>query len=340
MTVQTQGQTRRPRSWAWLMMLLVPVLLGGLGGTLLIGAVPTSVGEVWAALSGDTASPAYDPVFSARLPRMMMALLLGAGLGASGALMQLITRNPLASPYTMGLSATAEFVMVLSLAYLPFLSTLGPLPAFAGAALGGALVICYAVSAPQSGIVTLALTGMAVHLLFSALSQAVILLNDRAVDVLFWLSGTLAGTQWASVSQAAPVTVISLLIALFSSSRLYALTLGRDTVISLGYSFLGLTALAGVLVIFLAGTAVAFAGPIGFIGLMVPHIVRRLMGESPRFFLVACALAGALVLLLADLLARALVYPGEIPTGVVTAVVGAPVFLTLALRYRGRQEMN
>lgn len=315
---------------------LAAALLAAVLLSLLVGAGDVGPGSALRALlTGDLGSPAGEALLFVRLPRAVLGVLVGAALAVAGAVMQLVTRNPLASPQTLGVNGCAALAMVASIVVAtPW--DLGPVPAFAGAAVGGAVVLLLSAGGTR-GPVVLALAGLALHLLATALVQAFTVLNDAAVDVVFWLNGSLAGAQWGEVRTALPFVVVGLAGVLAATGRLQALSLGPEVVTSLGQSYALTSAGAIGLVTVLAGTCVAVAGPIGFVGLIVPHIVRALVGRSPRWELALCALAGAALLVGADTGARLVRWPAETPVGVLTALVGAPVYLLLARRVvRGR----
>lgn len=308
-------------------LLLVAAAVTGL----LVGAGAITSGHILRALSeADLESPAGALALHVRLPRVVLAALIGAALGIAGNLMQLLTRNPLASPQTLGINGCAALAMVLAIVLdVPW--DAGVVPAFVGAAAGGAFIALLSMGVAR-GTIVLALAGLALHLLCTALIEAITVLNDAAVDVVFWLNGSLAGAQWGDVGVAAPGIVTGITATLLFNRHLQALAFGREVVLSLGQSY-GLTTMgATALVVLLAGSCVAVAGPIGFVGLVVPHLVRAVIGKNPTWELPLCALAGASLLLLADAAARVVLWPSETPVGILTALVGAPAFLFLARR--------
>ncbi|MBF9336106.1 iron ABC transporter permease [Microbacterium lacticum] len=315
---------------------LTAALLAAVLFSLLVGAGDVGPGSALRALlTGDLGSPTGEALLFVRLPRAVLGVLVGAALAVAGAVMQLVTRNPLASPQTLGVNGCAALATVASIVVATSWE-LGLVPAFVGAAVGGAVVLLLSAGGTR-GPVVLALAGLALHLLATALVQAFTVLNDAAVDVVFWLNGSLAGAQWGEVRTALPFVVVGLVGVLAATGRLQALSLGPEVVTSLGQSYALTSAGAIGLVTVLAGICVAVAGPIGFIGLIVPHIVRALVGRSPRWELALCAITGAALLVGADTAARLVRWPAETPVGVLTALVGAPVYLLLARRVvRGR----
>lgn len=274
---------------------------------------------------------AVDIVLHARLPRTVLGAIVGAALGVAGLLMQIMTRNPLASAQTFGVSAGASAAMVGAMIFTPAISALGVFPAVVGACIGGILVWSLGFRL-GTGVASFALVGISVHLLFSSLVEGMAVLHDASVDIVFWLAGSISGAQWNDVVTALPWVGLAILIAIASARSLRVFGLGREAATALGLNYLKMSAHVGALVIVLAGTAVAVAGPIGFIGLLVPHLVRPDPHSPSRSSIVAVALGGAMILTAADVLGR-LIYPAsDMPAGVVTALVGAPVYLFLAAK--------
>ncbi|ACB60869.1 transport system permease protein [Exiguobacterium sibiricum 255-15] len=267
-----------------------------------------------------------------RLPRLVLGLILGANLAVAGALMQAVTRNPLASPQVFGVNAGASLFVILALLLFPALGTANLVYfAFFGAMIGGLLVFSFASVRGMTSL-KLALVGMAIHLLLTSLTKGLILFNDRITNVLYWLSGSISDSGWLEVRLIVPWSIIGLILAFSLAKSLAIFQLGQDVAVGLGQNITRIRMLAAVAVVLLAGVTVAVAGAIGFIGLMVPHIVRRLVGEDYRYVLPVSALCGGLLLTSADVLARFIAYPYESPVGIVTALLGAPFFLYLAKR--------
>ena len=321
---------------SFVLALVLAVILA-LAGSLFVGASsqpPSAI--IQAALAGDFRNHVLETVLYIRLPRGVLAALVGAALAVAGAIMQLVTRNPLASPQTLGINATAALAMVVTIVLGVNIGGTGAIPAFLGAFIGGIAVTIFSIVTSR-GPVVLALAGMAVHLLCTALIQALAVLNERAVDVVFWMNGSVAGAQWDKVRLAGPILAVTLLIVFLLSRSIQALGLGREIATGLGLNYVRTMFGATILVTMLAGTSVAVAGPIGFVGLIVPHIVRSIIERAPAWEFPLCALAGALLLVLADIGARVVMWPTETPVGVLTALIGAPVFLLLA-RSVGRRK--
>ena len=287
----------------------------------------------------------YDPrnfeqriIIDLRLVRLAAALLTGAALGVAGLLLQTVIRNPLGEPHILGLNAGASLAVVAT-------SALGlspgafpaarPLTAACGAALlfGGVMALA---SAGRGGATPLRITlcGVALSAFASAVTAAILILDEQTLLAMrTWLAGDLAGLNWSTLRTALVPALIGLGVALFLAPRLNVLALGDKVALGLGVNLVQ-TRLLGLLAIaLLCGVAVAVAGPIGFVGLVVPHVVRRLVTEDIRLALPLAAPVGALVLLLADIAARTLVAPQELATGAMTALVGAPLFIFIAARF-------
>ncbi|MFP0451121.1 FecCD family ABC transporter permease [Klebsiella quasipneumoniae] len=336
MSVTIQHSARR-RARPRLALLLLTVLL--IAGSL----VHLGLGARW--IAPQTVLQAlleYNPrnfeqriIVELRLVRLAAALLTGAALGVAGLLLQTVIRNPLGEPHILGLNAGASLAVVatsalgLSLGAFP---AARPLTAACGAALlfGGVMVLA---SAGRGGATPLRITLCGVAL--SAFASAAILILDEQTLLAMrtWLAGDLAGLNWSTLWTALVPALIGLGVALFLAPRLNVLALGDKVALGLGVNLVQ-TRLLGLLAIaLLCGAAVAVAGPIGFVGLVVPHVVRRLVTEDIRLALPLAAPVGALVLLLADIAARTLVAPQELATGAMTALVGAPLFIFIAARF-------
>ncbi|MGY2172206.1 FecCD family ABC transporter permease [Pseudomonas gingeri] len=315
---------------ALLVMLLSCVL------SLAAGATWIEPSQLFAGLmQPDTLSAGQQLIVSTRLTRTLMAVAVGASLAVAGALMQALTRNPLASPGLFGVNAGATFAIILGSSFFALSSMHQWLwCAFIGAALAGALVWLIGNRGQGSlNPLRIVLAGAAITALFSAFSQALLVVNEEGLDtVLFWLAGSLSERDLA---MAAPL-LIGVLLALFGAwllaGQVNVLNAGEAIATGLGQRTGLIRLLMSILIIGLAGSAVALAGSIGFIGLLVPHMVRKGLSIDHRWLLPGCALLGATLLLLADTLARVVILPQEVPVGVMTALFGAPFFIALARR--------
>jgi iron complex transport system permease protein len=266
----------------------------------------------------------------------VLGLLAGAALGLAGALMQGHTRNPLADPGLLGVNAGAAFLVVVGI-YVFGISSLSGYVWFAFAGALGASVAVFALGAvgPRGGAtpVTLAVAGAAVSALLYGLTSAVILTDVRTLDAYrFWNVGSLAGREPAIAGQVAPFLLAGALIALATAPALNALSLGDDVARSLGHSVRRTRGLGVAAITLLAGSATAACGPIAFLGLIVPHVVRSFTGPDHRWLLPASALSGAVLLLTADVVGRVVARPGELQVGIVLALLGAPFFIALVRR--------
>lgn len=274
-----------------------------------------------------------------RVPRALSAALVGACLAVAGALMQGITRNPLADPGILGVNAGASFAVVITVfVFGATSSTTFALFAFVGAAVAAVLVYGLgSVGRGQMGPMRLAIAGAALAALLSSFTTATLILSDQTMDTIrFWLAGSVLGRDLALLQQISPYVLVGFGLALVLSRPITALMLGEDVAGGLGQKTALTKSLAVLSVVLLAGSAVAVAGPVGFIGLVVPHAVRFFVGLDYRWILPYSAIIGGIVLLGADILSRIVLSPQEIPVGVTTALLGAPFFIYLA-RYRAPQ---
>ncbi|WP_102157974.1 FecCD family ABC transporter permease [Zhihengliuella halotolerans] len=306
------------------------VVLSGI--SLAVGARATSLPVVWQALT------AYDPtitdhvVIQARIPRTVTGLVVGAALALAGAAMQGITRNPLADPGILGLNAGAALAVVLGIHLFGITSVSGySWFAFAGAAFA-AVVIYLVASLGREGAtpVKLALAGAALAAGLASIMHAVLLMDQTALDGFrFWQVGVLGARSVAEVATMVPFIAVGTVLALASTRLFNALALGDDAATGLGVRVGRGRVVSGLGVVLLAGGATALAGPIAFLGLVVPHALRLLVGADYRHLLPLSILAGPVLLLGADVLGRVVLPPSEVQVGVMTAVIGAPVFIWL-----------
>ncbi|MBJ9204488.1 Fe(3+) dicitrate ABC transporter permease subunit FecD [Citrobacter sp. FDAARGOS_156] len=276
----------------------------------------------------------YHYVLTAyRLPRLLLALLVGAALAVAGVLVQGIVRNPLASPDILGVNHAASLASVGALLLLPSLPVIAlPLLAFAG---GMAGLILLRMLANTSQPMKLALTGVALSACWASLTDYLMLSRPQDVNsALMWLTGSLWGRDWSFVKIAAPLLMLFLPLSLGFCRDLDLLALGDARATTLGVSVPRTRFQALLLAVAMTSTGVAVCGPISFIGLVVPHMVRTITGGRHRWLLPVSAMTGALLLVAADLLARIIHPPLELPAGVLTAIIGAPWFVWLLVRMR------
>ncbi|WP_127104920.1 FecCD family ABC transporter permease [Pararhodobacter zhoushanensis] len=337
---------RSPRARA--MLLALVLLLAATGAaSLAVGAAgvsPLAVLGDWLA-GAEIAMRERVILFDIRLPRLITGMLVGASLAVSGAVLQGLFRNPLADPGIIGVSAGAGLGAVFAIVLgglLPFGGPhLVPLAAFVGG--WGVTMLLYAVStrAGRTSVATMLLAGIALAALAGAGMGVMIARADDAQlrDLTFWNLGSLAGASWAKLAVAAPVMLAGLAAAPFLARGLNALSLGEAAAMHLGIRVQRVKALAVLSVAASVGAAVAISGGIGFVGIVVPHLLRLAIGPDHRFLLPGSALLGAVLLLGADMISRVVVAPAELPIGIVTALAGAPVFLWLLLRKRGLVDL-
>lgn len=331
---------RRLSPWLVALVILAATALA-LVFSFTLGAQPLPWSDVWAAtraflFGGQGGSQTTTVIVTQlRMPRGVLAVLVGAGLSMAGVGMQTLVRNPLADPYLLGVSSGASVGATAVITFGLF-SSWG-LWALSGGALLGALVASltvYAVAMAQGGLspLRLVLSGVVLSSAFSALSSFLVFRagDPRAAQsVLFWLLGSLSGAEWKKVPLALGCVVLCGVLLWFASGWLDALASGEELALSLGVSVSVIRSLLFVLLAVLVGVMVALAGGIGFVGLVLPHLARRLVGARHRVLIPISALLGGLFLLLVDIVSRLVARPTEVPLGVVTGVIGAPLFLLL-----------
>ncbi|MFW1487679.1 FecCD family ABC transporter permease [Vibrio parahaemolyticus] len=270
-----------------------------------------------------------------RAPRTYAGLLIGASLAVSGVLMQGLTRNPLASPSILGINAGAACFMALASIGVPFFSQLNPIiNAVFGALLsGGAVMLLGGFFSARSHPLRLVLAGIAISALLIGLTRAsVILADDMAYSVLHWLTGSLSAVDSQQWQQLWPFATLGLVLAMGLARNLNLLALGDEVAVGLGGNIRLTRLISGLAVVLLAGTSVAIAGPIGFVGLLVPHLVRPIVGHNYHILIPVSALCGAALVTWSDALSRAIAFPAETPVGVITALLGTPCFIAIAMR--------
>lgn len=318
----------------------IPILLGALWLAMVLhlgyGAKPISVPDILSAF-WDFDQRNFDHVilWSMRLPRLVAALFVGAALSVSGALMQGVTRNPLADPGLLALMSGASFGVVIGVGVLGIESDIWlPVLAVCGAMAAATLVAAIALFTPGGrSPAVLLLAGTAVATFLKSLVTGIHLLNeDSFATFRVWLSGAITSDAAHSLPYTAPWLMGGLLFALFNARQVTALSLGQEAATGLGVNALSLSLRLLICCVVLTAASVAMVGPLGFVGLIVPHATRLLVGSDYRWIIPCSALIGALFLVLVDLLARVLLAPAEIATGVVTSLLGAPLFVALVRR--------
>ncbi len=333
---------------------LAPVLLAGLAVLVLsvpaataLGSTPLPLHEVvdvwWARLQHTASHSTADTItWQIRAPRVVLALLVGAGLAVAGTIVQTLVRNPLADPYLLGVSAGAS-VGATAVITLGVLAVAGTWALSLGAMLGAltAAAIVFGIAQAQGGLtpLRLVLTGTVLASAFSAIASFLVFRSDDpqvAQGVLFWLLGSLARASWSQLVLPVVVVAVVLVLSWFLRGWMDGLLEGADVATSLGVPVGGLRVILFVAQAILVGVMVAVAGGIGFVGLIVPHVARLLVGPVHGRLLPVAAVLGAIFTVWVDVLARVLAPPQEIPLSVVTGIIGAPVFLLLLGRRRYR----
>lgn len=315
-------------------LIAIALALGCLTAGILAGAVSLTPGELWHGLS-DPSAPGAEIVRNLRLPRVLLAFLVGGSLGVSGASLQALVRNPLAEPYLLGLSAGAGLGAVVAIGLQAGSVWAVPVAAFVGALAAVALV--YRLSQVEGRRLdphVLLLAGVVVSAFATALMSAIIVLSDAVQlrNVFLWLLGGLSGSSWQALVIFLIYSIIPLALLLLSARSLDLLVLGEETAHHLGTDVHRTRVLIYVTTALLTAAGVAACGIIGFVGLVVPHAVRRIWGPLHRTMLPFSFLVSGCFLVLADAVARTVVRPAELPVGVVTALIGVPVFAVLLRR--------
>ncbi|UNL84690.1 FecCD family ABC transporter permease [Priestia koreensis] len=325
-------------------------IVGLVGGLLLLtvcavasivmGYTHTSLKMAYDAFQHNNGSTEHLVIQNVRLPRALIAATVGASLGIAGALMQALTKNPLASPDIMGVNAGASFFIVVGF----MLFSLNSLQAFAWVAFLGAAVaamIVYLLGATGAEGLTpirLTLAGAAIAAMFSSLTQGLLVLDETSLEqVLFWLAGSVQGRKLSILWSVFPYIAVAIVVSFFIAQKINILTMGDGVAKGLGQRTGTLKVVTALIIVVLSGGAVAIAGPITFIGIIIPHIVRFLVGHDYRWILPYSAAVGGIFLLIADIGARYVIMPEEVPVGVMTAIVGTPFFIYIA-RKGGQQS--
>jgi iron complex transport system permease protein len=306
-------------------------LIGMFVAACVFGAKEITLKEVWLALTPDGAGGNISIIREIRLPREIAAGFVGAALAISGAIMQGMTRNPLADPGLLGLTAGANAALAITVAWFPSVNYFGIMMAcFMGAAVGAMLV--FGVSAMKKGgfsPLRIVLAGAAISAFLFAIAEGVGLYYKISKHVSMWTAGGLLGTTWKQLEVVVPLIAAGILISLIMSKQLTILSLNEEVAVGLGQKTAYVKAVLFVVVVLLAGASVALVGNMAFLGLMVPHIVRSFVGTDYRYILPMSAIVGATLMLLADTLGRTIHAPYETPVAAIVAVMGLPFFLMI-----------
>ena len=303
------------------------------------GSKKIPLNDIISYFTGDLTDDFFKAVIAARIPRTVFGILAGAALGVSGALMQAITRNPIADPSILGVNTGAALFVVIGIAYLNISSGIRLIGiSFAGALLTALFVYGIAsVGYGGANSLKLALAGAAVSTALGALVNTIMLPDTQVMKQFrFWQVGSISGATWEDIRLLAPFLVVGCVFAIICASPLNAMALGDEMAVSLGVK-VGVvrlvSALAGVI---LCAAVTALAGPIGFVGLMLPHIFRQIFASDLRLVIPMSAIGGAGLLTFSDVLGRVLGRPGELEVGIITAIVGAPVFIWIVCRTKAK----
>ncbi|MEE3892287.1 iron ABC transporter permease [Priestia megaterium] len=316
-------------------MLLVFIIM--FGSSMVFGAADISIKDVWLALSSSSVNEQISIIRDIRLPREIAAVFVGAALSVSGAIMQGMTRNPLADPGLLGLTSGANAALAVTIAFIPSVNYLGiTIACFIGAAVGAILV--FGIAAIKRGgfsPLRIVLAGAAVSAFLYAIGEGVGIYFKISKDVSMWTAGGMVGTSWEQLQIIVPFIVGGIFIALLLSRQLTILSLNEEVAVGLGQQTTKVKTILFVVMILLAGASVALVGNMVFIGLMIPHIVRGIVGTDYRYIIPMSAVTGAAFMLLADTLGRTVSAPYETPIAAVVSMIGLPFFLVI-VRKGGR----
>ncbi|MED0873137.1 iron ABC transporter permease [Bacillus mobilis] len=321
------------------MSLTILCLIGSIFLAIAFGAKDIHLQTVWAAVFD------YNPkvtqhqiIYELRLPRVIGAAVVGAAFAVAGAVMQGVTRNPLADAGVLGINAGAMFVVALSFAFFPHMPySYLMIVSFIGAVLSTVLIFIIG-SATSGGLTPMRLTiaGAVMAALLHSLSSGVAIYYDLSQDLAFWYAGGVAGVKWEHLELLVPIILITILFATVIGRSISLISMGDDVATNLGVKTNRTRILGMIIVVILAGVSVSAVGSIGFVGLVIPHIARKLVGVNYRLIIPMSALLGAMLLVLADLGARTVNPPKELAIGIMVALVGVPFFLYIA-RKVGRE---
>ncbi|EDS78435.1 ferrichrome transport system permease protein FhuG [Clostridium botulinum C str. Eklund] len=316
-----------------LIILISLVLLGVLIiVTIGIGSVSISVKEIIDTFLGHGNEINESIIMDMRLPRIIIAVFVGAGLSISGALLQSVMNNPLADPGITGVSSGASLLAITVMLYFPNLHGILPLMAFLGAILACMMVF---ILSWDKGLnpMRVILSGVAVNAVFVGATSLLSILNsDKIQGILLWINGSIAYKGWTEVKYLVPYSIIGIILSLLCAKGANLLALGDDVATNLGVNVTKTRFLVALVAVFLAGVSTSVVGIIGFIGLIVPHICRLILGYDYKYLIPMSAIMGGILLLLADTLARFVARPVELPVGILMAMLGGPFFLFLLRR--------
>jgi iron complex transport system permease protein len=315
----------------------VPGLLLAMFAAVSLGAKDLTLATVWTAIIHyNPALTTHQIIHELRLPRVIGAAVIGAAFAVAGALMQGVTRNPLADAGILGINAGSTFVVALSFAFFPNMPYSGLMVlSFVGAVLSTLLIFMLGGAAP-GGLTPLRLTlaGAVIAALLHSLSSGVAIYYDLSQDLAFWYAGGAAGVKWSHLKLLVPIILVTIAWSLMLGRSISLIAMGEDVASNLGVKTKQIRILGMAAAVILAGVSVSAVGAIGFVGLVIPHMARRLVGVDYRFIIPLSAILGAVLLVLADLGARTVNPPKELAIGIMVALVGVPFFLYLARKER------
>ena len=329
--VKLTSESRKSKTFV--LIALIFFLAVSFTGSLLLGYIRTSFADLLNTYSNYQNITHHIILKTSRMPRALTALFIGASLSLSGVLMQTLTKNPMASPGLLGVNSGASFFMVIAYSFFPkFNQNYIILSSFIGAAI--AVVLVYALAGGLKGSIQtfdLTLAGAAVSAFFVSSTQIILFKDQRTMEeVLFWLTGSVEGRSMTTLFTVIPFMIIAWVLCFVISNRLNIFSLGEEIAKGLGVNTELLKIQMILLVVVLAGTSVAVAGPIGLIGLIIPHLTRALVGTEFKWSIPFSIVLGSIFLLLADIGSRFIIFPKEIPVGAVTAILGTPFFIYIA----------
>lgn len=325
------NKNQRPILFVYKIVASFLVFTGMFIAAMVFGAADTTVHDVWLALTSHLNNDATLMLREIRFPREVAAIFVGAALSVSGALMQGLTRNPLADPGLLGLTAGANAALAITIAFIPSVNYFGiTIACFIGAAVGTLMV--FGIGAIQKGgfsPLRIVLAGAAVSAFLYAIAEGIGIYFKISKNVSMWTSGGMIGTTWSQLQVIVPFIIIGLLVSLLLSRQLTILSLNEEVAVGLGQKTTQIKAILFMVIILLAGASVALVGNMAFIGLMIPHVVRAVVGRDYRFILPMCCIFGATFMLFADTLGRTINAPYETPVVAIMATLGLPFFLII-----------
>jgi iron complex transport system permease protein len=321
------------KSKSVLLITLIALLIISFLGSLLLGYIKTSFSDLINTYSHYSNITEHIIIKTSRMPRALTALFIGASLSVSGLLMQTLTKNPMASPGLLGVNSGASLFMVFAYSFFPSLTQgYTILFSFVGAAV--AVILVYALAGGMRGSIQtfdLTLAGAAVSAFFMSLTQVILFKDQKTMEeVLYWLTGSVEGRSMSILLKVVPYLIAAWLVSLLISRRLNIFSLGEEIAKGLGLNTEFLKLQMILLTVVLAGASVAVAGPIGLVGLVIPHLTHSLVGSEFKWAIPYNMILGSMFLLLSDIGSRFIIYPKEIPVGALTAIIGTPFFIYIA----------